>query len=42
MTQDDRFENSAAMQAKMRFYAQCIRAAFQTAGWPETAAWERP
>jgi hypothetical protein len=42
MTQDDRFENSAAMQEKMRFYAQCIRAAFQTAGWPETAAWERP
>lgn len=42
MTRDERFESSAPMQAKMRFYAQCIRAAFQTEGWPETTAWERP
>jgi hypothetical protein len=42
ITQDERFEASAPMQAKMRFYAQCIRAAFQTEGWPETTAWERP
>ena len=42
MTQDDRFEGSPQMQEKMRFYAQCIREAFQTTLWPETTAWERP
>ena len=42
MMRDERFESSAPMQEKMRFYAQCIRAAFQTEGWPETTAWERP
>ena len=42
MMLDDRFENSAAMQAKMAFYAQCIRESFRTDLWPETTAWERP
>ena len=42
MTQDDRFEGSPQMQEKMRFYAQCIREAFQTTLWPEATAWERP
>ena len=36
----DAYQNSAAMQAKMEFYAQCIRACFDTDGWPERAAWE--
>jgi hypothetical protein len=36
----DEYRNSAAMQAKMEFYAQCIRECFNTEGWPEKTAWE--
>ena len=36
----DEYKNSVAMQAKMEFYAQCIRECFNTDGWPERTAWE--
>ena len=36
----DEYRNSAAMLAKMEFYAQCIRECFNTDGWPERTAWE--
>ena len=41
MVDSEVFQRSAALQEKMRFYAQCIRESFQTDGWPEITAWER-
>lgn len=35
------FETSAQLQAKMRFYALCIRESFDTSLWPEKTVWER-
>ena len=41
MMESERFETSAILQEKMRFYAQCIRESFNTDGWPEITPWER-
>ena len=41
MMESERFETSAPLQEKMRFYAQCIRESFHTDGWPEITPWER-
>ena len=35
------FELSSGSNAKMQFYADCIRDGFDTQGWPETTAWEQ-
>lgn len=35
-------EGAAPLLEKLRYYADCIRDAFDTTGWPETAAWETP
>ena len=35
-------EESPGMQAKLDYYARCIRDCFDTEGWPEVTAWEQP
>ena len=42
MTQSPLLEASAGMQAKLDYYARCIRDCFDTEGWPEVTAWEQP
>ena len=34
-------ENSPGLQAKLDYYARCIRDCFDTEGWPEVTAWEQ-
>lgn len=33
-------EESSALRAKLQYYADCIRDAFDTTGWPEVTKWE--
>lgn len=40
MTQRPMLETSPGLQAKMDYYARCIRDCFDTEGWPEVTAWE--
>ena len=40
MAQSPMLKTSPALQAKMDYYAQCIRDCFHTEGWPEVTAWE--
>lgn len=35
------FDIRPGVRPKMRYYADCIRDCFDTAGWPEVTAWER-
>lgn len=35
------FEN-APLRAKLDYYCRCIRDCFDTTGWPEVTAWEKP
>ena len=41
MTQSPLLEISPGLQAKMDYYARCIRDCFDTEGWPEVTAWEQ-
>ena len=41
MTQRPLLEISPGLQAKMNYYARCIRDCFDTTLWPEVTAWER-
>ena len=41
MTQGPLLEGSPGLQAKMDYYARCIRDCFDTEGWPEVTAWEQ-
>lgn len=36
------FQDAPALEAKLHYYCQCIRDAFDTTGWPETTLWEEP
>ena len=35
------FEDGTVLQAKLKYYCQCIRDAFDTTGWPEKVLWEQ-
>ena len=35
-------DTCAPLRAKLEYYSQCIREAFDTTGWPETTRWELP
>lgn len=35
------FEDAPGLQAKLRYYSECIRDCFDTTGWPEVLPWER-
>ena len=35
------FEPGTGTQAKLRYYASCIRDCFDTTGWPEKTCWEQ-
>ena len=41
MAQSPLVEISPGLQAKMDYYARCIRDCFNTEGWPEVTAWEQ-
>ena len=41
MAQGHLLESSPGLQAKMDYYARCIRDCFDTEGWPEVTAWEQ-
>ena len=35
------FASGSGLRAKLQYYADCIRDAFDTTGWPEVAPWEQ-
>ena len=35
-------DGSAPLREKLRYYADCIRDCFDTAGWPAVTRWEQP
>jgi hypothetical protein len=35
------FAPGSGRRAKLQYYADCIRDAFDTTGWPEVTAWEQ-
>lgn len=41
-TWEQTFRESPHLMEKLRYYSASIRDCFDTAGWPETACWERP
>lgn len=36
------YKQSAGLRQKLQYYSDCIRDSFDTTGWPETTAWEKP
>ena len=36
------FQNAPGLLKKLQYYCDCIRDCFDTAGWPQTTAWETP
>lgn len=42
MTESHLLQERPGMQAKLDYYARCIRDCFHTEGWPEVTSWELP